>query len=157
MVLWDEVFEEVSANYPDVQTRRMLVDAMAARFVTDPESIDTVAVTNHHADALSDLATVLSGSLCLAPTGNINPERKTPSMFEPIHGSAFDITGHGVANPLGVIRSVMLMLDHLGESEAAAQLLATIETVTSQGNTLPRDLGGQSGTDEVTKVVCNAL
>jgi len=157
MVLWDEVFEEVSADYPDVQTERMLVDAMAARFVTDPESIDTVVATNLHADVLSDLAAALSGSLGLAPTGNINPERKTPSMFEPIHGSAFDIMGHGVANPLGSIWSASLMLDHLGENEAGAQLLSAIETLTSQGNTLPRDLGGQSGTDEVTQAVCKAL
>lgn len=157
MVLWDEVFEEVSADYPDVQSERVLVDAMAARFVTNPESIDTVVATNLHADVLSDLAAALSGSLGLAPTGNINPERKTPSMFEPIHGSAFDIMGHGVANPLGAIWSASLMLDHLGESEAAAELLSAIETVTGRGDTLPRDLGGQSGTDEVTQAVCEAL
>ncbi|MDA7945854.1 MAG: tartrate dehydrogenase [Hyphomicrobiaceae bacterium] len=157
MVLWDEVFESVSADYPDVQTERVLVDAMAARFVTDPESVDTVVATNLHADVLSDLAAALSGSLGLAPTGNINPERKTPSMFEPIHGSAFDIVGHGSANPLGAIWSASLMLEHLGEKEAAMRLLKAVEHVTTDGSRLPRDLGGQAGTDEVTKAVCDAL
>ncbi len=157
MVLWDEVFEMVSADYPDIKTERVLVDAMAARFVTDPESIDTVVATNLHADVLSDLAAALSGSLGVAPTGNINPERVTPSMFEPIHGSAFDIMGHGSANPLGSFWSASLMLDHLGESEAAAVLFNAIETVTSEGTVLPRDLGGQAGTDEITQAVCKAL
>jgi len=117
MVLWDEVFEEIRQEFPDIQTDKMLVDAMAARFVTDPGTIDTVVASNLHADILSDLAAALSGSMGVAPTGNINPERTTPSMFEPIHGSAFDIMGHGVANPLGAIWSAMLMLEHLGESE----------------------------------------
>ena len=157
MVLWDEVFETVSADYPDVQTERVLVDAMAARFVTDPESIDTVVATNLHADVLSDLAAALSGSLGLAPTGNINPERSTPSMFEPIHGSAFDIMGHGSANPLGAVWSASLMLDHLGETEAACTLFSAIERVTGDGSHLPRDLGGQAGTDEVTQALCDAL
>ena len=157
MVLWDDVFEEVKQDYADVTTERVLVDAMAARFVTDPQSIDTVVATNLHADVLSDLAAALSGSLGLAPTGNINPERATPSMFEPIHGSAFDIMGHGVADPLGSFWSASLMLDHLGEKEAGERLLKAIETVTGEGRTLPRDLGGQARTDEVTKAVCSAL
>ncbi len=157
MVLWDEVFEVVSTDYPDVQTDRVLVDAMAARFVTDPESIDTVVATNLHADVLSDLAAALSGSLGLAPTGNINPERNAPSMFEPIHGSAFDIMGHGSANPLGAIWSASLMLDHLGETDAASALFDAIERVTGEGSQLPRDLGGQAGTDEVTQAVCDAI
>lgn len=157
MVLWDDVFEEVKQDYPDVTTDRVLVDAMAARFVTDPQSIDTVVATNLHADVLSDLAAALSGSLGLAPTGNINPERVTPSMFEPIHGSAFDIMGHGVADPLGSFWSASLMLDHLGEKEAADRLLKAIEIVTGEGRALPRDLGGQARTDEVTKAVCSAL
>jgi tartrate dehydrogenase/decarboxylase/D-malate dehydrogenase len=157
MVLWDEVFEKVSADYPDVQTERVLVDAMAARFVTNPESIDTVVATNLHADVLSDLAAALSGSLGLAPTGNVNPERSAPSMFEPIHGSAFDIMDHGTANPLGAIWSASLMLEHLGEAKLAARLFGAIERVTGEGRSLPRDLGGQSGTDEVTEAVCNAL
>lgn len=157
MVLWDEVFEQVSADFPDVQTERVLVDAMTERFVNHPESIDTVVATNLHADVLSDLAAALSGSLGVAPTGNLNPERETPSMFEPIHGSAFDIMGHGVANPLGSMWSASLMLDHLGESEAAQRLLAAIETVTGEGSVLTRDLGGQARTVDVTRAVCQAL
>lgn len=157
MVLWDEVFEQVSAAYPDVRTERVLVDAMAARFVTDPTSIDVVVATNLHADILSDLAAALTGSLGLAPTGNLNPERTSPSMFEPIHGSAFDIMGRGIANPLGAIWSAALMLDHLGETEAAARLMRAMEKVTGEGTALPRDLGGQAGTREVTAAVIAAL
>lgn len=157
MVLWDEVFEQVSADYSDVQTERVLVDAMTERFVNTPESIDTVVATNLHADVLSDLAAALSGSLGVAPTGNLNPERETPSMFEPIHGSAFDIMGHGVANPLGAMWSASLMLQHLGENAAAERLLTAIETVTSDGSVLTRDLGGQARTDDVTAAVCKAL
>lgn len=157
MVLWDEVFEQVAEDYPDVQTERVLVDAMAARFVTDPESIDTVVATNLHADVLSDLAAALSGSLGLAPTGNLNPDPGIPSMFEPIHGSAFDIMGHGSANPLGAIWSASLLLDHIGEESAAGELFKAIARVTADGSCLPRDLGGQAGTDDVTRAVCDAL
>jgi tartrate dehydrogenase/decarboxylase/D-malate dehydrogenase len=157
MVLWDEVFETVKADYADVQTERVLVDAMAARFIIDPTSIDVVVATNLHADILSDLAAALTGSLGLAPTGNVNPERATPSMFEPIHGSAFDIMGRGVADPLGAIWSASLMLEHLGEAKAAARLMRAIEAVTADGSKLPRDLGGQATTQEVTDAVCAAL
>jgi len=157
MVLWDEVFEEIRHEYPDIHTDKMLVDAMAARFVTDPGSIDTVVASNLHADILSDLAAALSGSMGVAPTGNINPERATPSMFEPIHGSAFDIMGHGVANPLGAVWSAKLMLEHLGEADAAEHLMQAIEQVTAEGSALPRDLGGQATTAQVTEAVCNAL
>jgi len=157
MVLWDEVFEETRAEYPDVQTERVLVDAMTERFVNQPASIDTVVATNLHADVLSDLAAALSGSLGVAPTGNLNPERIFPSMFEPIHGSAFDIMGRGIANPLGSFWSASLMLEHLGEADAAAQLLSAIEAVTAEGSALPRDLGGQARTDDVTDAVCKAL
>ena len=132
MVLWDEVFEDVKGAYGDVQTDRMLVDAMAARFVNDPASIDTVVATNLHADILSDLAAALAGGLGIAPTGNINPERAFPSMFEPIHGSAFDIMGRGIANPLGSFWSAVLMLEHLGEANAAARLMRAIERVTAR-------------------------
>ena len=157
MVLWDEVFEEVKTGYPDVKTDRMLVDAMAARFVTDPASIDTVVATNLHADILSDLAAALAGGLGIAPTGNVNPERAFPSMFEPIHGSAFDIMGRGIANPLGSFWSAVLMLDHLGEREAGARLMRAIETVTREGRALTRDLGGQATTAQATRAVIAAL
>jgi isocitrate/isopropylmalate dehydrogenase len=100
MVMWDEIAAEVASGYPDVKWDKMLVDAMTMRMVLKPESLDTIVATNLHADIISDLAAALAGSLGIAPTANLNPERKSPSMFEPIHGSAFDITGKGVANPI---------------------------------------------------------
>ncbi len=157
MVLWDEVCEQVSADFPEVLTERVLVDAMAARFVTDPASIDVVVASNLHADVLSDLAAALSGSLGLAPTANLNPERATPSMFEPIHGSAFDIMGRGIANPLGAMWSAVMMLEHLQEPDAAARLMGAIEGVTRNGTHLTRDLGGQATTADVTSAVRSAL
>ena len=109
MVMWDDVFEEIKTDYPDVNTDKMLVDAMTTRMVLDPKSLDVIVATNLHADVLSDLAAALSGSLGIAPTANLNPERKFPSMFEPIHGSAFDIMGQGIANPLGSFWSAVMI------------------------------------------------
>ncbi|MET0310807.1 MAG: tartrate dehydrogenase, partial [Burkholderiaceae bacterium] len=131
MVMWDEVAKSVAADFPDVRWDKELVDAMTARMVNRPASIDTVVATNLHADILSDLAAALAGSLGIAPTGNIDPERRYPSMFEPIHGSAFDIMGQGLANPIGTFWSVVMMLEHLGEHAAAAQLMRAIEGVTA--------------------------
>ena len=156
MVLWDEVAASVGRDYPDVSVDRELVDAMTVRMVTKPRSIDVVVATNLHADSLSDLAAALAGSLGIAPTANLDPTRKNPSMFEPIHGSAFDITGKGVANPIGAFWSAALMLEHLGERANAKRLLEAIETVTAAGVRSP-DLGGTARTDEVTDAVCQAL
>jgi tartrate dehydrogenase/decarboxylase/D-malate dehydrogenase len=156
MVLWDEVAASVGRDYPDVTVDRELVDAMTVRMVTKPRSIDVVVATNLHADILSDLAAALAGSLGIAPTANLDPTRKNPSMFEPIHGSAFDITGKGVANPIGAFWSAALMLEHLGERANAKRLLEAIETVTAGGVRSP-DLGGTARTDEVTDAVCQAL
>jgi tartrate dehydrogenase/decarboxylase / D-malate dehydrogenase len=156
MVLWDEVFFEVAAQYPDVTTDRMLVDAVTTRMVLKPASLDTIVASNLHADILSDLAAALSGSLGIAPTANLNPERKFPSMFEPIHGSAFDITGQGVANPIGTFWTGSMMLEHLGETKAAARLLRAIETVTAGGVFTP-DLGGTAHTYDVTAALISAL
>ena len=156
MVLWDEVAASVGRDYPDVSVDRELVDAMTVRMVTKPRSIDVVVATNLHADILSDLAAALAGSLGIAPTANLDPTRKNPSMFEPIHGSAFDITGKGVANPIGAFWSAALMLEHLGELANAKRLLEAIETVTAAGVRSP-DLGGTARTDEVTDAVCQAL
>jgi tartrate dehydrogenase/decarboxylase/D-malate dehydrogenase len=156
MVLWDEVAASVGRDYPDVSVDRELVDAMTVRMVTKPRSIDVVVATNLHADILSDLAAALAGSLGIAPTANLDPTRKNPSMFEPIHGSAFDITGKGVANPIGAFWSAALMLEHLGERANAKRLLEAIETVTAAGVRSP-DLGGTARTDEVTDAVCQAL
>jgi tartrate dehydrogenase/decarboxylase/D-malate dehydrogenase len=157
MVMWDDIFEEVRAGYPDVATDKMLVDAMTVRMVRDPKSLDTIVATNLHADILSDLAAALSGSIGIAPTANLDPERRGPSMFEPIHGSAFDIMGKGIANPLGSLWSASMMLDHLGETRAAARLMRAIEHVTASGRVLPRDLGGTAGTDQVADAVIGAI
>ena len=154
MVMWDEVAKSVAADFPDVRWDKELVDAMTARMVNRPASIDTVVATNLHADILSDLAAALAGSLGIAPTGNIDPERRYPSMFEPIHGSAFDIMGQGLANPIGTFWSVVMMLEHLGESAAAAQLMRAIEGVTANPALHTRDLGGKATTAQVTAAVC---
>ena len=157
MVMWDAVFEAVRGDFPDVEIDKMLVDAMTTRMVLDPRSIDTVVATNLHADVLSDLAAALTGSLGIAPTANLNPERQYPSMFEPIHGSAFDIMGKGIANPIGSFWTAAMMLDHLGEAKAAASLMAAVERVTGDAKVLPRDLGGEANTEQVTDAVLAAL
>ncbi len=157
MVFWDSVYEELRGDYPDVTSDKMLVDAMTTRMVLQPESLDTIVATNLHADVLSDLAAALSGSLGIAPTANLNPEGRFPSMFEPIHGSAFDITGQGIANPIGSLWSAVLMLEHLGEAAAAARLMTALEQVTAAGRVLPPDLGGTASTAETVAAVCAAL
>ena len=156
MVMWDEIFYEVAKGFPDVATDKLLVDAATVRMVLKPRSLDVMVATNLHADILSDLAAALSGSLGIAPTANLNPERRYPSMFEPIHGSAFDITGKGIANPIGTFWSAMMMLEHLGEGKAAARLMRAIEQVTAQRVFTP-DLGGKATTRDVTEAVCAAL
>jgi len=157
MVLWDEIAAEVATGFPDVTWDKMLVDAMTVRMVSKPQSIDTVVASNLHADILSDLAAALAGSLGIAPTANLNPERKFPSMFEPIHGSAFDITGKGIANPVGSFWSASMMLDHLGEKRAAARLMRAIERVTADQSLHTPDLGGTAKTSQVTEAVCKFL
>ena len=156
MVLWDELFYAVGKDYPGVKTDRVLVDAMTTRMVLNPAAIDTVVASNLHADILSDLAAALSGSLGIAPTANLNPERKFPSMFEPIHGSAFDITGKGVANPIATFWTASLLLEHLGEARAATRIMRAIEKVTAQKIFTP-DLGGSARTRDVTQAVIAAL
>jgi tartrate dehydrogenase/decarboxylase/D-malate dehydrogenase len=156
MVLWDEVFYEVAKDFPDVRTDRQLVDAVTTTMTLKPATLDTIVATNLHADILSDLAAALSGSLGIAPTANLNPERTFPSMFEPIHGSAFDITGKGVANPIATFWTASMMLEHLGEPKAAARLMAAIEKVTAAKVFTP-DLGGTARTADVTAAVIAAL
>jgi tartrate dehydrogenase/decarboxylase / D-malate dehydrogenase len=157
MVMWDEIGLEVSREFPDVTWDKMLVDAMTVRMVMKPESLDTIVATNLHADILSDLAAALAGSIGISPTANINPERKFPSMFEPIHGSAFDITGKGIANPIGTFWSGVMMLEHLGEMEAATRLMAAIEQVTADKALHTPDLGGKATTKSVTEAVMKAV
>jgi tartrate dehydrogenase/decarboxylase/D-malate dehydrogenase len=156
MVLWDEIFFELKPQYPEVQTNRVLVDAVTTLMVLKPASLDTIVASNLHADILSDLAAALSGSLGIAPTANLNPERKFPSMFEPIHGSAFDITGKGIANPIATFWTASMMLEHLGERKAAARLMTAIERTTGEQVFTP-DLGGVHDTRAVTNAVRRAL
>jgi tartrate dehydrogenase/decarboxylase / D-malate dehydrogenase len=157
MVMWDEIAREVAGEFPAVTWDKELVDAATARMVNRPASLDTIVATNLHADILSDLAAALAGSLGIAPTGNIDPERRYPSMFEPIHGSAFDIMGKGLANPIGTFWSVVMLLEHIGEPDAARELMTAIEAVTADPQLHTRDLGGQASTADVTRAVCERL
>ncbi|MEK9806583.1 MAG: tartrate dehydrogenase [Halieaceae bacterium] len=156
MVMWDEIAAEVAAEFPDVSWDKMLVDAMTVRMTLDPQSLDTIVATNLHADILSDLAGAIAGSLGVAPTANIDPERTFPSMFEPIHGSAFDIVGKGIANPVASFWSASQMLNHLGELKAADLLMSAIESATGDGYLTP-DVGGTSRTADVTSAVITAI
>jgi tartrate dehydrogenase/decarboxylase/D-malate dehydrogenase len=157
MVMWDEIAVAIAREFPDVTWDKELVDAATARMVNRPASLDTLVATNLHADILSDLAAALAGSLGIAPTGNIDPERRYPSMFEPIHGSAFDIMGKGVANPIGTFWSCVMLLEHLGERTAAATLMAAIEKATATPALHTRDLGGTATTAQVTDAVCASI
>ncbi|HZB91486.1 MAG TPA: tartrate dehydrogenase [Stellaceae bacterium] len=156
MVMWDEIAAAVAREYPDVSWDKMLVDAMTVRMTLKPQSLDTIVATNLHADILSDLAGALAGSLGVAPTANIDPERRFPSMFEPIHGSAFDITGKGIANPVASFWTAVQMLEHLGEAEAGRRLMRAIERVTGAGILTP-DVGGKATTKDVTDAVVDAI
>ena len=157
MVMWDDIFDQLRSKYRDLTIDKMLVDAMTTRMVLNPKSIDVVVATNLHADILSDLAAALSGSMGIAPTANLNPEGEFPSMFEPIHGSAFDIMGKGIANPIGSFWSASMMLEHLGEVNAAQTLINAIEKFTLDGSCLPQDLGGVATTEQVTDSVLEMI
>jgi tartrate dehydrogenase/decarboxylase/D-malate dehydrogenase len=157
MVMWDEIAAEIASEFKDVIWDKMLVDAMTMRMVMRPQTIDTVVATNLHADILSDLAAALAGSLGIAPTANLNPERKFPSMFEPIHGSAFDIMGKGIANPIGTFWSAVMMLEYLGEKPVGDRLMRAIERVTADKRFHTPDLGGKAKTAEVTAAVIDAI
>jgi len=156
MVLWDEVFRRVSLEFPGVETEQWLVDAMAARFVLRPETLEVVVASNLFADILSDLGSALAGSLGIAASANLDPERRYPSMFEPVHGSAPDIAGKGIANPIAAVWSAALMLEHLGLPGEAATIMAAIEAVTATGQLTP-DLGGTCTTREVGDAILAAL
>ncbi len=157
MVMWDEIAAEVATEFPDVTWDKMLVDAMTVRMTLKPQTIDTVVATNLHADILSDLAAALAGSLGIAPTANLNPEREFPSMFEPIHGSAYDIAGKGIANPIATFWTACMMLDHLGEPAASERLMRAVERVTADPALHTPDLGGTATTRMVTDAVIAAL
>lgn len=156
MVMWDEIAEQISKEFPDVTWDKTLVDAMTVRMTLNPKSLDTIVASNLQADILSDLAGALAGSLGVAPTANIDPERRYPSMFEPIHGSAFDITGKGIANPVASFWTAVQMLDHLGEQDGADRIMRAVEKVTGAGILTP-DVGGKNNTKDVTDAVIDAI
>ena len=157
MVMWDEIGAEVAREFPEVKWDKMLVDAMTMRMTMKPATLDTIVATNLHADILSDLAASLAGSLGIAATANLNPERQFPSMFEPIHGSAFDIAGKGIANPIGAFWTATMMLEHVGEKGAAERLMRAIERVTADAALHTPDLGGEATTRKVTDAVIAAV
>jgi tartrate dehydrogenase/decarboxylase / D-malate dehydrogenase len=156
MTLWDEVFQRVALDFPEVETEQWLVDAMAARFVLKPETLEVVVASNLFADILSDLGSALAGSLGIAASANLNPEGRFPSMFEPVHGSAPDIAGHGIANPIGAVWSVALMLDHLGLHDEAARVMRAVEATTAARIRTP-DLSGTATTSQVTEAIIDSM
>ena len=157
MVLWDEAVERVADDYPTVEWRKYHVDALAARMVTHPHTLDVIVASNLFGDILTDLGAAISGSLGVAPGANINPERQHPSMFEPIHGSAPDIAGRGIANPIGAIWAGAMMLDHLGMTAAHDRIVKAIERVVHDGGPRTPDLGGTATTTDVAAVIAEAL
>ena len=157
MVFWDEVFEEVAAEYPQVQTESLLVDRAAMDLVRWPEDFDVIVASNLFADILSDIAAVVTGSMGLAPSANVNPEGSYPSMFEPVHGAAFDIAGRSRANPLATIFAVGMMLEHLGEADAARRVNAAALRVLNERNVITGDLGGNASTQQVGDEVARLL
>ena len=157
LVLWDEVVADVAKEFPDVAFRKYHVDALAARMVTHPQTLDVIVASNLFGDILTDIGSAISGSLGVGPGGNINPERTTPSMFEPIHGSAPDIAGKGIANPIAAIWAGAMMLDHLGERAAHDKMLEAIERVIGDERVKTPDLGGRATTKEMTKAVAESL
>ncbi len=157
MVFWDDVFREVAADYPSMPHDKQLVDSMTVRMIDRPETVDVFVGSNLFGDILTDLGAAITGSMGLAPSANLNPERKYPSLFQAIHGSAFDIAGKNLANPIASIWSAQLMLDFLGETELAARLMNAIELVLREGKAKTRDLGGTSTTEEMTAAICAAL
>lgn len=157
MVLWDRVFQDVASQYSDIETESLLVDAAAMNFVRRPQTFDVVAASNLFGDILSDLSAIITGSIGLAASANINPSRKFPSMFEPVHGSAPDIAGKGIANPLAAIFSAAMMLDHLGLMKPAARIDQAVRSVLAKGRARTPDLGGTSSTADVVRAVREVL
>ena len=157
MPFWDERFRAVAAEFPDIKTSQYHIDILTAHFVQHPDWFDVVVASNLFGDILSDLGPACAGGIGIAPSANLNPERKFPSMFEPVHGSAPDIAGKGVANPIATLWTAALLLDFLGEAAAAKALMAAIEGVTGEGKVLTRDLGGNASTSAFTDAVLKRL
>jgi tartrate dehydrogenase len=157
MPWWDARVEEMAARYPDVRTDKYHIDILAAQFVMNPDRFDVVVASNLFGDILSDLGPACTGTIGIAPCGNINPDRRVPSLFEPVHGSAPDIAGQGVANPVGQIWCAAMMLEHLGETEAAAGIVSAIETVLAEPALRTRDLKGPANTETCGRAIADAL
>ena len=157
MVFWDRIFDEIRAGYPGIESRSMHVDALAGLMIMKPKAFDVIVASNLFGDILTDLGSAMLGSIGISPSANINPEKRFPSMFEPIHGSAPDIAGRGLANPVGMMWSMVLMLEHLGQNDAAALLMGALEQVLAAGRVRTPDMGGRSTTAEVAHEVCGAL
>lgn len=157
MVLWDRTFRDVAAEYPDIATDSYLVDAAAMNFVRRPETFDVVAASNLFGDILSDLSAVVTGSIGLAASANLDPLRRSPSLFEPVHGSAPDIAGRGIANPLAAILSAAMMMEHLGEGLVSAAMESAVRMVLREAKTLTPDLGGSATTEQVTLAVTRGV
>ena len=157
MVLWDRTFQDVAAEFPGIATESLLVDAAAMNFIRRPESFDVVVASNLFGDILSDLSAIIVGSMGLAASANLDPQRRFPSMFEPVHGSAPDIAGKGVVNPLATILSASMMLEHLGQPEAAREIEQAVAAVLAAAQVRTPDLGGASSTQEVTDAVLEKL
>ena len=149
MVVWDRAFDNIARNYPDIKTESLLVDSACMDFIRKPEVFDVVVASNLFGDILTDIGAIITGSMGLAPSGNIDPSRNFPSMFEPVHGSAPDIVDQGVSNPLATIFSGAMMLDHLGESSSSKIIQSAVEQLIKEGNILTKDLGGTSSTSKV--------
>jgi tartrate dehydrogenase/decarboxylase/D-malate dehydrogenase len=156
MPFWDEVFAAVAMEYPGIEAEQFHIDALAARFVTHPHRFGVVVASNLFGDILTDLGAAIAGSIGIGPSANLNPEGEFPSLFEPVHGSAPDIAGRGIANPLGQIWSGALMLEHLGFPEAAGRVLGAMVAAIQAGVTTP-DLGGRATTEEVAEAVCRGI
>jgi tartrate dehydrogenase/decarboxylase/D-malate dehydrogenase len=158
MPYWDERFAAMKGQYPDIKTDQYHIDILTAHFVRHPDWFDVVVGSNLFGDILSDLGPAVTGTIAVAPSANINPEREHPSMFEPVHGSAPDIAGQGIANPIGQIWSAAMMLDHLGQPEAGAAIVKAIETVLSEkGAPLTPDMGGKASTEDLGKAIADAV
>ena len=157
MVFWDRVFQEVAAEYPDMSTESLLMDRACMDFVRCPQEFDVVVASNLFGDILTDIGAIITGSMGLAPSANINPDGRHPSMFEPVHGAAFDIAGKGVANPLGTILACAMMMEHLGEESAAGRINRAVELSLRQGRVKTPDLGGASSTSQVGDEIARLL
>lgn len=157
MPYWDERFENMAASYPDIQTEKFHIDALCAQFVLHPDRFDVIVASNLFGDILSDLGPACTGTIGIAPSANINPERKHPSLFEPVHGSAPDIAGQGLANPVGAIWAAQMLTEHIGEHAAAGAIMAAIEGSLTDPSTRTRDLGGSASTEVAGKAIADAV